>query len=84
MEGEEYLDQLLREDRVGSHNRGDPSQDLSAQRLPFGNQAATLVFGQTQASPAQLKLLFQNAVLFDQIGDQGRLLAADPAGERSQ
>jgi len=33
---------------------------------------------------ARLKLLLQDAVLFDQVGDHGRLLAADPASEGSQ
>ncbi len=62
----------------------DPSQDLSAERLSFGGQSATLVVGETQASPARLKLLLQDAVLFNQVGDHSRLLAADPTGERGQ
>lgn len=39
---------------------------------------------ESQASPARLELLFQDAVLFDQVGDHDRLLTADPAGERGQ
>ena len=47
-------------------------------------KSAALVVGETQAFPARLELFFQNAVLFDQIGDHGRLLTTDPAGKRGQ
>ena len=73
-----------RQDRVGGHNGGDLAQNPPAKWLSFGRQSATLVVGETQASPIRFELLFQDAVFFDQVSDHGRLLATDPAGERGQ
>ncbi len=72
------------QDRIGRYNRGDLVQDLSAERFPLSCQSSTLVVSETQAPPARLELLLKNTVLFDQVTDHGRLLAADPARERRQ
>ena len=72
------------QDRIGRYDGGDLTQDLPAQWLPFGCQSATLVIGKMPSLPARLELLLQDAILFDQVGDNGRLLATDPPGERSQ
>ncbi len=70
----------------GSDERFSPQEDhlIEADRLSFGGQSATLVVGETQASPARLELLLQNAILFDQVGNHYCLLTTDPASERSQ
>jgi len=70
--------------RIGSYDRGDPPQDLSAERLSFGGQSATLIVSESQASPARLELLLQDAVLFNQVGDHARLMTANPTGESGQ
>jgi hypothetical protein len=58
-----------RENRIGGHDRRDLAQGLSAQRLPFRRQSATLIVGETHASPARLQLFFEDSILFDQVGD---------------
>ena len=73
-----------REDRLRRDDGGDLAQGLPAQRLSFRRQSTALVVGETHAFPARLELLFQDAVLFDQVGDHVRLLTGDPAGERRQ
>ena len=52
--------------------------------FPFDGQPSTLVVGKMQSLLARFELLLQDAVLFDQIGDHGRSLAAGPASESSQ
>jgi len=39
---------------------------------------------EAQASSTRFELFFQNAILFDQVGDHARLLTAYPGGERRQ
>jgi hypothetical protein len=68
------------QDRVGRHDGRDRRQDLAAQRLALGSQPTTLVIRQEQPFPAGLELLFENAILFDQVRDCTGLLTADPAG----
>ena len=73
-----------RQDRIGRYNGSDLAQHFSAQRLPFGRQSTALVICETNAFPVRLDLLLQDAVLFDEVDDNGGLLATDPAGERRQ
>jgi hypothetical protein len=73
-----------REDRVRRDDGRDLAQGFSTQRLTFGGQSATLVVGETQASPARPKLFHQNTILFYQVGNSVRLLTGNPAGERRQ
>jgi hypothetical protein len=65
-------------------DRRDLAQGLSAQRLPFRRQSATLIVGETHASPARLQLFFEDSILFDQVGDNSRLPASDPSSKRRQ
>jgi len=73
-----------RGDSVRRDDRGDLVQHSSTQRFSLGRQPSTLVIVEPQASPARFQLFFENAVLFDQAGNQLRLLTGHPAGERSQ
>lgn len=57
---------------------------VSTKWLALGHQAAALVVGQPKSSATALTLFLQNTVLFDQVGDQGRLLTANPVRERRQ
>jgi len=49
-----------------------------------GGQSATLVVGETNSSTAGFQLVFENAVLFDQVGDRARLVKSCPASKRGQ
>jgi hypothetical protein len=73
-----------RQNRNWGHNGGDLAQDLPAKRLALGRQSTTLFVGETQASPARFQLLLQNAILFNQVRNQVRLLTPDPSSERGQ
>jgi hypothetical protein len=42
------------------------------------------VVSENRIEVARLKLFFEDAVLFDQVGNHDRLLTTDPAGERGQ
>jgi len=72
------------EDRLRRDDGAYLPQHLSAQRLAFRRQSTALVVCETKALPVRLELLPQDAVPFDEVGDHGRLLATDPAGERRQ
>ena len=73
-----------RQDGVRSHDCGDLAESLPAKGLPLGSQSATLIVSEAQASSTRFELFFQNSILFDQVGDHARLLAANPAGKRGQ
>ena len=47
-----------------------------------GCKSATLIVGESETSAAEL--LFEDAVLFDEVGDDLGLLTIDPAGEGSE
>ena len=73
---------MPREDRIGRYDGRNRTENLPAQRLPFGSQSATLIVGKPQTFPFRLELLLQNPIFFDQVCDHVRLLTGNPAGER--
>ncbi len=75
---------MPRQDRVWRDDRGNSLQNLSAERSPSGRESASLVISQAQSPTAGFELYFQDAVLFDQVVDHARLLAANPAREYGQ
>ena len=50
-----------------------------AERLALGRESAALVIG--EAKPSAAKLFLEDPVLFDEVGDDLRLFAVDPARE---
>ena len=62
-----------------SHNRGDPTQEPSAQPMPFRRETAALVIVQPQA--VTLQLLPENAVLLYEGLDHVFFVAINPSGE---
>jgi len=67
---------------VRGNDRGDASEDPSAEDLALGSEATTLGVGQSKAFFAEL--LLQNSVLFDEVPDDVGLVPVDPACERGQ
>ena len=61
------------------HGRGIRKLGRRDIELTLRGKSATLVIGETQSSPAEL--LLQDAVLFDKVVDDLRLMTIDPTGE---
>jgi len=72
------------ENRIGRDDGGDCFQGSPAKRFALGDQSASLVVGEQCPFAAGFQLLFENSVLFDQVGDSARLLMPYPASERDQ
>ena len=73
-----------RQDRVRCDDGRDRIEDFPTQWLALGRQSPPLVIGKVQASPTRLELFFEDAVLFDKVGDYCSLPATNPTGERGQ
>ena len=67
---------------VRGNDRGDASEDPSAEDLALGSEATTLGVGQSKAFSAEL--LLQDSVLFDEELDDVDLVPVHPACERGQ
>ncbi len=65
------------QDRVGRHNRGHGHEQSATKSLTFAGQAPSLGVGQSKSSSPQL--LFEDAVLLDEIVDDLGLVPVDPA-----
>src|ERR671935_2015050 len=65
------------QNRVRCHDRGNPTQQPSAEPMPFRCETATLVILQPQA--VALQLLSENAVLFYEVLDDVLLVAVYPS-----
>lgn len=66
-------------DGVGRDDRGDAVQQPAAERLALRRESSPLVIREAKSSAA--KLFLEDAVLFDEVRDDVRLLAVDPARE---
>ena len=66
--------------RIRCHQRFDFIECLSAKDLSFHGQSYPLFIGQPKT--LSIKLILENAVFFDQIVDDGLLVAVKPAGQR--
>ena len=75
---------MPREDRVRRHDRGYLPEHATAERPALGCQSAALIVGEAEAVSTRFELLFEDPVLFNQIGNHAGLLTADPAGKRGQ
>ena len=69
------------QNRVGRDDRSDLPQHLPPERLPFRGQPAALVVSQAHSAATGLDLLFEDAILVNQVLDDSRLLPTNPAGE---
>jgi hypothetical protein len=67
-------------DRVGRDDGGDSVEKSATQLLPLRSEASLLVVRQPKLPP--LELLFEDAVLLEEVLDGALLLSVDPAGER--
>jgi len=67
------------QDRVRCHDRGNPTQQPSAESMPFGCGTAALVILQPQT--VALQLLPENEVLLHEVLDDVLLVAIYPSGE---
>ena len=56
-------------DRIGRDDDGDGFQSPSTKRLALGSQSMSLIVGEQNPFAARFELLFENPVLFNQIGD---------------
>ena len=72
------------QDCIGRDDGGDRFQGSPTKRLAFGSESASLIVGEEYPFAAGLELLFENSVLFDQVGDRARLLKSYPASKRGQ
>jgi hypothetical protein len=67
------------QERAWCDQRCYVTQDLSSEAVPVHSESAALDVGQPQ-SPA-VEVLFEDAVLFPQIGNHLKLAAIHPSGE---
>ena len=67
------------EDRVWRDDRGDAVQYAAAEWLALGCESAALIVGEAQ--PLVALEFAEDAVLFEQVGDQPRLITVDVACE---
>jgi len=67
------------QDRVRGHDRGNPTQQPSAEPMPFRCETTALVILQPQAVAFQL--LSKNAVLLYEVLDHLLLVSVYPSGE---
>ncbi len=67
------------EDRVRCHDRHDRGEKPSAEHFPLRGEATALNVGQAQTAAAEL--LFENAILQDEVLDHLGLVPVEPAGE---
>ena len=65
--------------RIGCHQVSDFIEHGSSERFCFDGQSSPVFVRQSQAMT--LELLFENAILFDKIVNDGLLLAIYPAGK---
>ncbi len=69
-------------ERVRCHQVGDLLEYFSSERFCSRGQASSIVVGQMQSTT--LDLVSENAILFQQIVDDGLLVSIDPAGKNSR
>jgi len=67
------------QDRVRCHDRGNPTQQPSAEPIPFCCETAALVILQPQT--VALQLLSENAIFLYEVLDDVLLVAIYPSGE---
>jgi hypothetical protein len=67
------------QDRVRCHDRGNPTQQPSAEPMPFRCETGALVILQAQAMA--LQLLSENAVLLYEVLDHVLLVPINPSSD---
>ena len=72
------------QDCVRRDDGGDRFQGSPAKGLAFGGESASLIVGEEYSLPAGLELLFEDSILFDQVGDCAGLLKSCPASKGGQ
>ena len=72
------------QDGVGRDDGSDCFQGSPAKRFALGGESASLVVAEQYPIAAGFQLLFENPVLFDQVGDGAGLLKSCPARKCSQ
>ena len=70
------------QDRVRRDDASDLVEQASTERLALGGEASALIVGQAQ--PLLALEFAEDAVLFEQVGDQSRLIRVDEAGEQDE
>jgi hypothetical protein len=70
------------QDRVRRDDASDLVEQASTERLALGGEASALIVGQAQ--PLLALEFAEDSILFEQVGDQPRLVTVDEARKRDE